>query len=586
MIASTSMKGLESFHLGVWDYAAFLLYFVILSIIGYWAGRRKKSRSDDYFLAGRSLPWYVVGSSFIASNISSEHFIGMVGAAFVLGICAALFEWGNILSFSILIWFFIPFLLASKVFTAPEFMERRFNPTLRHTFAVVTVITNVLAFLAGVLYGGGVAIQKLFGWDLWFAVVVLAVAAGVWAIYGGLSSAAWADVFTVIVMVAGGLTVTILGLQSLSPDQSVVDGFKVMLDRNQAAKGVWAEAVARNVQNIVPGEATYNRLSVIQPATHRLIPWSSLILITFTVSIWYNVINQFMIQRVLGAKSMYHARMGIVFAGYMKILLPVIVVLPGLILFAKNPEILKLPWDKIGPEADKGYVHMLQDLVPLGVRGLFLAALFGAIQSTVQAVLNSTATIFTMDIYKPMLRPAASERNLVWTGRAASIAFLALAILLALLIARLGEGLFNYVQTLYAFFAPPFGAIFLLGILFRRINGPGATVGVLLGFLTAIAIKLVLYLELIHGPVAAWLSPFGNQAVVSWLVSIAACVIVSLATPPPRPQQVTDELTLNWRTLNIFAGLGNHWYTHVVLWWGLFVVIVGGLILLFSGIWL
>ncbi|MGQ9649613.1 MAG: SLC5 family protein [Phycisphaerae bacterium] len=585
MLASTSMKGLESFQLGGWDYLAFIAYFAILSTIGYWAGRRKKSRSDDYFLAGRSLPWYVVGSSFIASNISSEHFIGMVGAAFTLGICAALFEWGNILSFSILIWFFIPFLLASKVFTAPEFMERRFNPTLRQVFAVVTVITNVLAFLAGVLYGGGVAIQKLFGWDLWFAVTILAIAAGTWAIYGGLSSAAWADVFTVIVMVTGGLTVTILGLQSLSPERSIVDGFKTVIERNQATEGIWAEAVAQNVQNIVPGEETYNRLSVIQPATHKLIPWSSLILITFTVSIWYNVINQFMIQRVLGAKSMYHARMGIVFAGYMKILLPVIVVLPGLILFAKNPEILKLPWDKIGPEADKGYVHMLQELVPLGIRGLFLAALFGAIQSTVQAVLNSTATIFTLDIYKPMLRPTASEKNLVWTGRIAAAAFLAFAILLALLIAQLGGGLFNYVQTLYAFFAPPFGAVFLLGILFRRINGQGASAGVLLGFLTAIAIKLALYKEWLHGPLANWLSPFGNQAVVSWLVAVAACVIVSLATRAPQPEQVTDDLTFNWRKLNIFADLGRRWYTHVLGWWALFVIIVGGLMLLFSGIW-
>jgi SSS family solute:Na+ symporter len=393
-------------------------------------------------------------------------------------------------------------------------------------------------------------------------------------------------VFTVIVMVAGGMTVTILGLQSLSPDHSVVDGFKTVIERNQAENGVWAEAVAQNVQNIVPGEETYNRLSVIQPATHQLIPWSSLILITFTVSIWYNVINQFMIQRVLGAKSMYHARMGIVFAGYMKILLPVIVVLPGLILFARNPEILKLPWAQVGPEADKGYIHMLQELVPLGIRGLFLAALFGAIQSTVQAVLNSTATIFTLDIYKPMFRPTASEKNLVWTGRVAAIAFLALAILLALLIARLGGGLFDYVQTLYAFFAPPFGAIFLLGILFRRINGQGASVGVLLGFLATIAIKLALHLEYIHGPVADWLAPFGNQAVVSWLVAVAACVIVSLLTPAPRPEQVTDDLTFNWRKLNIFADLGRHWYTHVLLWWALFVLIVGGLMLLFSGIWL
>jgi len=278
--------------------------------------------------------------------------------------------------------------------------------------------------------------------------------------------------------------------------------------------------------------------------------------------------------------------MGIVFAGYMKILLPVIVVLPGLILFAKNPEILKLPWKQVGPEADKGYIHMLQELVPLGIRGLFLAALFGAIQSTVQAVLNSTATIFTLDIYKPMLRPTASEKNLVWTGRVAAIAFLALAILLALLIARLGGGLFDYVQTLYAFFAPPFGAIFLLGILFRRINGQGASAGVLLGFLATIVIKLALHLEYIRGPVADWLAPFGNQAVVSWLVAVAACVIVSLLTPAPRPEQVTDNLTFNWRKLNIFAGLGEHWYTHVLLWWALFVLIVGGLMLLFSGIWL
>ena len=580
------MQGLESFRLGPYDYLAFVAYFVILSLIGYFAGRRKKSKSDDYFLAGRSLPWYVVGSSFIASNISSEHFIGMVGAAYALGICAAMFEWGNLLTFTFLIWVFIPFLLASKVFTAPEFMERRFNPMLRYVFAIITVVTNVLAFLAGVLYGGGVAIQKLFGWDLWLAVLVLALAAGVWAIYGGLSSAAWADVFSVIVMVAGGLTVTILGLRSLSPEHSIVDGFQVMIERNRAVDGIWAEVVQQHVSDIVPGQVSYNRLSVIQPATHVLIPWSSLVFVTFTVSIWYNVINQFMIQRMLGAKNMYHARMGIVFAGYMKILLPIIVVLPGLILFAKNPEILRLPWREVSSEADKGYVHMLQEVVPMGVRGLFLAALFGAIQSTVQAVLNSTATIFTLDIYQPLVRPTASEKDLVWVGRIAAVAFLALAILLALLIAQLGAGLFNYVQTLYAFFAPPFGAIFLLGILFRRINGNGATAGVLLGFLVAVVLKLVLYWELIHGSVAAWLSPFGNQAVVSWLVAGTACVIVSLATPAPRPDQVTDELAFNWRTLNIFADLGERWYIHVVLWWGLFVAIVSGLILLFSGIWL
>ena len=196
------MFGAVSFPLQFWDYFAFAAYFAVLCAIGLWAGRKEKTRSDDYFLAGRTLPWYVVGSSFIASNISTEHFIGMIGAAFLYGICVAMSEWANVASFSILIWFFIPFLLTSKVFTTPEFMEKRFHPVLRQFFAIVTVISNVVAFLAAVLYGGGLALHNLFGWDLWFAIIVLGVVAGSWAIYGGLKSVAWTDFFTVIVMVS------------------------------------------------------------------------------------------------------------------------------------------------------------------------------------------------------------------------------------------------------------------------------------------------------------------------------------------------------------------------------------------------
>src|SRR5256886_2144025 len=158
------MQGFESFQLGVWDYAVFAAYFVILSAIGLWVGRKKKTDSEDYFLAGRTLPWYVVGASFIGANISSEHFIGMIGAAYVFGICIALSEWGNIWVFSLLIWFFIPFLLASRIVTMPQFLERRYGPVLRQFFAIMTLISNVVAFLAAVLYGGGVALQALFGW--------------------------------------------------------------------------------------------------------------------------------------------------------------------------------------------------------------------------------------------------------------------------------------------------------------------------------------------------------------------------------------------------------------------------------------
>jgi SSS family solute:Na+ symporter len=573
------MDGVETFHLGWLDYAAFFGYLIVLSGIGWWAGRKESHDADDYFLAGRSLPWYAVGGSFVASNISSEHFIGMIGAAMVYGICVAMAEWGNVLSFSLLIWIFIPFLLASRVFTAPEFMERRFHPILRHFFAILTVISSVVAFLAAVLYGGGLALQSLFGWNLWFSIIALAVVAGSWAIYGGLRSVAWTDLFTVIVMIVGGLLVTLLGLEMLSGDShSIVDGLRIMIERNQAQVGIWQEVVQRNAENVAHINS-YNRLSVIQPITHETNPWPSLFLGLFSVSIWYNVINQFMIQRVLGAKSMYHARMGIVFAGFMKVLMPAIVVIPGLILFARYPEVMQLPWSKIRPQADKGYIHMIQTLVPVGLRGLFLAALFGAIQSTVNSVLNSTAAVITLDIYKRIINPHASDKHYVVFGRMMSIIILMVAIIMAGFIGHLRGSLFVYVQSLYAFFAPPFGAVFLLGVLWRRINAPGAIAAVFAGFVFGIAIKL--YVNYFDHP--AWIEPYAIQGIVNWAFCVVLCTAVSLMTPRPRPEQVSDQLTINWRRLNIFEDLGSRWYTSVITWWLLFVAAIVALLVLFSG---
>ncbi|MBN2329807.1 MAG: sodium/solute symporter [Candidatus Omnitrophica bacterium] len=576
------MNDLSRFSLHIIDYLAFGLYFIVLCLIGFWMGRKEKEKADDYFLAGRSLPWYVVGSSFIASNISTEHFIGMIGGAFVYGICVAMSEWLNVGSFTLLIWIFIPFLLSARVFTTPEFLEKRFNSTLRLFFAIVTVISNIVAFLAAVLYGGGLALHTLFGWNLWIAIVFLGVVAGSWAIYGGLKSVAWTDFFTVIVMIAGGLLVTVLGLYMLSGEShSLVEGFKVMIERNQAREGIWADVTARIAPHIVHSDQ-YNRLSVIQPITHEVTPWPFLLFGIFSISIWYNILNQFMIQRVLGAKNMYHARMGIVLAGYMKIFLPFIIVLPGLILFARFPEVLNLPWDEVKPEADKGYVVMLHMLIPIGLRGLFLAALFGAIQSTVNSVLNSTATVFTLDIYKRWIHKTASQKQLVYMGMGSSTVILILSIVLSGYISHFSEGLFVYIQSLYAFFAPPFSAVFLLGILFRRINSQGATAAVLSGFLLGIGMKV--YAQ--SPGHALWLEPFAMQAIVNWIVCTVICAVVSVCTQPPLPEQVTDRLTLNWKRLNIFQNLGSPWHRSVTFWWALFVVIIFALILLFSGLFL
>lgn len=580
LISNTVLQipGTEGFGLELLDYIIFALYFVILTAIGIWVGRHKSKDSEDYFLAGKSLPWYAVGGSFIASNISSEHFIGMVGAAFTYGIVVATNEWRNIWTFSLLIWFFIPFLIASGAFTIPEFLEKRFNSTLRQFFAFVTILCNITAFLAAVLYGGGLALHELFDWGLSFSIIILAVVAGSWAIYGGFRSVVWTDFFTVIVMVVGGIVVTLLGLEMLAEGGSLWDGFEVMIERNKAQFGVWKEALEVQKEHLLPNHESYDRLSIFQPIDHPTHPWPFMIVGFLSVSIWYNVLNQFMIQRVLGARNIYHARMGIVFAGYLKVLMPVIVVIPGLILFAQYPEDMLLPWEMVKPNADQGYIRLVQELVPIGLRGLLLAALFGAIQSTVNSVLNSTATVFTLDIYKRVFFPRASEKALVKVGVISSVVILIVSIALALYIQSLqGVSLFVYIQTLFTYFAPPFAAIFLIGVLWKRINATGATVAVFLGFALRIALG---FIDLPY----SWLTSYEMQAIVTWFFSTVVCIAVSLFTPPPPPKKVTPDLVMHFRKLNIKGEKVRKWYSSVLFWWGIYVILLLVIFVIFSGL--
>ncbi|MBL4574884.1 MAG: sodium/solute symporter, partial [Opitutaceae bacterium] len=448
--------------MGSVDIVVFASYFIVLIGIGLWVGRKGSATSEDYFLAGRSLPWYVVGSSFIGSNISTEHFIGMVGAAYLYGICVAQWEWGNVFAFSVLIWFFIPFLLASRVFTVPEFLEKRYNSTCRLLFATFTVVANITAFLAAVLYAAALGLQQMFGWDIWTGVIVIALTAGSYAIYGGLRSVAWTDLFQTVVMIFGGALVTILGLQALGAGDGIVAGWTTMIDRNLGGGGPgWATAVSEIGEKLLGPKETYHRLSIFQPLNHPLVPWITIFTSWLSISIWYNCMNQFMVQRVLAAKNDWHARMGIVLAMVMKVFLPFIVVLPGLIYFAMEPGLTDQK------EIDQTYTVLVTMLVHTGIMGLLLAALFGAIQSTIDSVLNSTSTIITLDLYKKFIRPDAEEASLARKGKWVSAIVLLLAVLMAPFIERLGQGVFVYVQNLYAHFAPPFAAIFLVGILWR-----------------------------------------------------------------------------------------------------------------------
>jgi SSS family solute:Na+ symporter len=219
--------------------------------------------------------------------------------------------------------------------------------------------------------------------------------------------------------------------------------------------------------------------------------------------------------------------------------------------------------------------------VPVGLRGLLLAALFGSVQSTVNSVLNSTSTIVTLDLYKRLIKKDAPDKHYVVFGIWATVFFLALSIALGCVINRLSSGLFVYIQSLYAFFAPPFAAVFLLGILSKRINGTGASIAVVSGFIFGLLMKL--YVEYVPDHLAV-VEPFGNQSIFNWVFCVVVCVAASLLTPPPRPEQVGNDMTINWRRLNLFSDLGDHWYTSVILWWGLFAGIVVALIVAFSGL--
>ena len=572
--------GLETaFDLNLLDYTVFLLYFVILSFIGFWFGRKKQNKPEEYFLAGRSLPWHVVGTSFVASNISSEHFIGMIAVSFIYGICGGMAEWGNVFTYAFIIWLFIPFLLASKVFTIPEFLEKRFDSKIRLIFAIVTIIVNVTAFLASVLYGGGIVLSKLFGWNLWISIITIGIVAGAWAVYGGLRSVAWTDFFTVIVMIIGGMLVTVLGLEYLSGDgNSWVDGYATMINKNKAESGIWKKAVEHNI-GISTKEDTYNRLSALQPITHRVSPWMGSLFGFIGVGIWYSVLNQFMIQRVLGAKNAYHAKMGILLAGFLKSFLPVIVVIPGLILFAITPEVLLLPENEMKLEADKGYIHLIQLLIPVGLKGLLIATLFGAIQSTVNSVVNSTATIFTLDIYQKFLRPRQTQKQIVQTGMWVSVIILVLSIILGRYIEFFGEGLFVYIATLYAFFAPPFAAVFLLGLFSKRTNASAALITIILGFATGMMLK---FLVNQYPDQLAWLAPYNNQGFVNWAICFVFCIVISRFTPPPPAEKLTKDVVIDWKTFRLLSDSGVKWYKHVLFWWLLFFFLVAAIFIYFS----
>ena len=493
-------------------------YFLVCVVVGLIVGSRRQKTAEDYFLAGRSLPWYVVGCSYIGSNLSTEHFIGMIGMAYLYGITLAAWEWNGIVTFSLLAWLILPLYYRSGFYTMPEFLERRFNSACRYVFGILTVLINISAFLAAVLFAGGVALKTLFGWDLEVGIIVIAVVAGSYTIYGGLVSVAWTDFIQVIVMLASALLVLLFGLQEV---------------------GGWSALVERAPEHF----------KLFLPADHEAFPWPGVFAVIVSVNVWYTSTNQNLIQRILGARSEWDARMGIITAGFIKVITPFVIVVPGIIAFVLYPDL---------NDSNTAYPVLAREVLPTGLFGLLMAAFTAAIMSTVDSVVNSTSTIITLDFYKRLFKPGTSDHEIVFVGRICSTLVLLVATVGACFIDEASR-VFILIQNLFAYIGPPAASVFILGIFWKRANHIAALTTLLGGIPLAVFIETFVFPDIV----------FLYRMFLTWLVCMTLMVVISLLSRRPDPERIRD-VTWSSSCLSVPLRPGTSrfsFFTDFRVWW-------------------
>src|SRR5688572_26629158 len=436
---------MQRIPLNAFDLSVFIVYMVLTVGLGFWVAGKNRKTTRGYFLGGKTLPWYVVATSMIAADISSDDLIANAGVAYKFGIMPAAGSWNAWIIYTLLIWVFLPYYVRSGIYTMPQFLEKRYNSTCRYIFAVALVVGYVAAILGGTLYAGGLALQGMLAMDLTWAIIFFGVTTGAYTIYGGLISAAWTDFAQVALLLTAGILIPVLGL--MHPD---VGGLS-------------------NLMHDLP-----QRFQVYYPPTHERFPVTGVFTGFLTVGIWYSCTSQHMVQRVLGAKDEWHARMGVVGAGYLRIITPFFFVLPGIIAFKMFPNLER---------ADMSYLALVKELIPTGLRGLILAGMAAALMSNVSSVLNSASTVATMDLYGKLFRPQADERELVRFGRWSGLVILIVSMLMAFYFSAHRElSLYEQLQSIFFFIAPPFAVIFMLGLLWRRANATAAVWTIILGF--------------------------------------------------------------------------------------------------------
>jgi len=511
------------------DIVVFSSYCLLILFIGLYVSREKKGKeksAEDYFLAGKSLPWWAIGASLIAANISAEQFIGMSGSGFALGLAIASYEWMAAITLLIVGKYFLPIFIEKGLYTIPEFIEKRFSTELKTILAIFWIALFVFVNLTTVLYLGGLALDTVMGSGdgsiLINAIIGLALFAAAYSLWGGLAAVAWTDVVQVIVLIFGGLMMTYFALVNLGDGGSAIDGLKYVY-----------ETVPERFSMIL------SKGEIITPngndAWFDLPGLAVLIGGMWVANLYYWGFNQYIIQRTLAAKSLEEGQKGIAFAAFLKLLIPIFVVLPGIIVYVMNLDasgalaVSSLDQGFIGENGaiinDNAAPWLIKEIIPVGLKGLILAALAAAIVSSLASMVNSTSTIFTMDIYKSIINKNADDKSLVKVGRIAGLVALIVAILIAPQLKSLGQ-VFQYIQEYTGVVSPGILAVFLMGLFYKKASNNGAIWGVIS------SIPIAMYFKV--GP-NGWSSlsifnhdiPFMNQMLITCLATMFIIFIVS-----------------------------------------------------------
>ncbi len=473
-------------NLSLLDYIIFAAYAVLILGVGLWVSRDKKGHqksAEDYFLAGKSLPWWAIGASLIAANISAEQFIGMSGSGFAIGLAIASYEWMAAFTLIIVGKYFLPVFIEKGLYTIPEFIEKRFSTNLKSILAVFWIALFVFVNLTSVLYLGAKAIDTVVGTGdgsmIIYSIIGLAMFAAAYSLWGGLSAVAWTDVIQVVLLIIGGLITTYLALDNVTPEGGVMAGLK-------------------HIYNVAP-----DHFQMILNKDHleyiNLPGIAVLVGGMWVANLYYWGFNQYIIQRTLAAKSLRESQKGIIFAGFLKLIVPLIVVIPGIIAYVMymSPDgtatidgVKEAFVSADGINNDKAYPWLISRFVPVGLKGLVLAALSAAIVSSLASMLNSTATIFTMDIYRPYINKRATDKQTVNTGRITAFVAIVVACIIAPNLGTLPQA-FQFIQEYTGIVSPGILAVFLMGLFWRWATNRAAIIGVVISMFIAGGLKLI-----------------------------------------------------------------------------------------------